>query len=157
MTVFRAILVALACALFGSLASAQVNGDKTQAPPQANVPKELLEQRVQSALKIFKVKLGVRNTDNVDAPTAAELGQWSRRLLDAQIALHQAQERPNPEDGLKFYRQHLQEVSDIEKVFQQLFKSGQIRADQAEVATYYRLEAEILFVQAGGKLPKKGD
>jgi outer membrane protein TolC len=73
--------------------------------------------------------------------------------MDAELALHSAAERPDADARIKIYRDHLDRVRQIEKLLEQSFKAGQVTKLDVEEATYHRLDAEILLVQAGGKLP----
>ena len=118
------------------------------------MPTRLLEERVETAIKVYRLK-----TQRVQNMTAEpiELIEWSRRLLEARLALQAAVAPDDPKARIKVYESHLEELRGIERLCDQKAKSGLIQVADAEAVKYYRLDAEILLLQAGGKIPEQKD
>ena len=118
------------------------------APPPAppKVPKELLEARLKASRDAYQYK-EKRLRRGVGAPI--ELSDWSRRWLDAQLAL-----REKKADRIAAYQSHLERATEIERVARNEAESGQRRPDDAIAAAYYRIDAEIMLIEAGGQIPK---
>lgn len=97
--------------------------------------KQLLEQRLDAAKKVFRQNL--LRFKNAEA-LVTDLFGWSERWLDAEIALSKSKD-----DRVKACRNHLERTRDIERTAVSYAKSGMGRQADADAATYFRLEAEI--------------
>jgi hypothetical protein len=116
------------------------------APPP-KVPKALLQERLKAASDTYNFKLqSIRS--GIGTPT--ELVGWSRRWLDAQLALCE-----NKKDRLAAYQAHVERTRQEERLMHAIVKAGQGKQADASAATYYRTEAEIMLLEAGGQLPKE--
>lgn len=116
------------------------------APPP-KVPKALLQERLKAASDMYKDKIrGFRA--GVSAPT--ELFDWSRRWLDAQLVLCQTKK-----DRLDAYQAYVECNRQLEQAIHALVKAGQSSRMDGSAATYFRTEAEIMLLEAGGQLPKE--
>ena len=116
------------------------------APPP-KVPKALLQERLMAASNTYNLKLQTVLNGN---GTPTELFGWSRRWLDAQLALCE-----NKKDRLAAYQAHVERTRHEERRMHAFAKTGQGRQADASAATFFRTEAEILLLEAGGQLPKE--
>ena len=121
------------------VASSSALADSQPTPLQ--IPKQLLERRLEMARKVFE-------QDRIRLKGAAgfpsELSAWSERWLDAELALAE-----RPSDRVKPLRDHLDRIRDIERVAIDFAGTGQGRRADADAATYYRLQAEIRLYKEG--------
>jgi hypothetical protein len=122
--------------ILASPVAAQPNG------PAAKVPAELLRKRLESARSVYR-QTYERVLTGQQAP--AELFGWSERWLDAELALADKEN-----DRVKALKEHLDRTRDVEHRAAVLFRAGQGRQSDADTATYYRIEAEIRLIRAGG-------
>jgi hypothetical protein len=116
----------------------------TSLPPK--VPKELLEKRRDAARTAFNQKMQlIRMTVE---PLRVELCEWSKHWLEAEMALSEKKE-----DRLKALTDHLNRVAAIEHATADFARKGVGTQADAEAATYYRVDAEIRLLEAGGTPP----
>ncbi len=126
------------------------NKDKAAAPPvfarppAPRIPQELLKQRVSAAQKTYtqilqRVKAGLA--------LPQQLPEWSRRWLEAEKSLSNKNE-----DHLKALQAHLERVKEVENLCLVGAKRGMMHPADADAATYFRIEAEIWLLQAGGQV-----
>ncbi len=115
------------------------------APP-LKVPGELLMANRDAARQTY-LALEVRARAGQANP--GELSVWSRRWLDAELALAEKQDAKTAA-----YQAHWERTKDTEERALALFKTGQAPLSDATAATYFRVEAEILYFQATGKKPR---
>ncbi len=115
------------------------------APP-SRVPKELLEVRLKAASDTYKQNFE-RLRGGQGLPT--ELFGWSRRWLDAELALSK-----DKAARLAALQAHVKRTREVERLMHTFARTGQGRQADASAATYYRAEAEIMLIEAGGELPK---
>jgi hypothetical protein len=117
------------------------------APAPPKVPRGLLEARVKAARDTYQLKLR-RLKESQGLPM--ELPAWSRRWLEAEVALAEKKA-----DRVAAYQAHLDRMKEVERLTHNFARTGQGRAEDATGATYFRTEAEIWLIQAGGELPKQ--
>jgi RNA polymerase sigma factor (sigma-70 family) len=112
-------------------------------PPPASpkIPKELLENRLEAARKVFQ-----QNLTRLKGAQAipSDLFGWSERWLDAELAL-----ATKPTEKAKALRDHLDRTREVERVMISIARVGLGRQADADAATYYRLEAEIHLLKQG--------
>jgi hypothetical protein len=114
--------------------------------PPSKVPKELLEARVKAASDTYKEnEARVRGGQGLPS----ELFGWSRRWLDAELALGK-----DKAARLAALQTHVKRTREVERILHAFSRTGQGRHADATAATYYRVQAEILLIEAGGELPK---
>jgi hypothetical protein len=117
--------------------------------PMLKVPKELLQQRVETARKVWEQNR-LRVQSGVGLP--ADVFGWSEHWLDAELAVCDKQG-----ERAKALRDHLGRTREVERITAALARAGQGRQADADAATYYRLEAEIRLFKAGVEpQPAKG-
>jgi hypothetical protein len=119
------------------------------APQAPKIPKELLEERVKAARDAYEMIVDRMKADPNGAAGFRELPQWSRRWLEAEKALSDKKE-----DRLKALTAHWRRMKEVERIALQLVRVGAGFQGDARAATYYRAEAEIWLLQAGGEVPK---
>jgi hypothetical protein len=142
----RSILMALGLAVVGVSSLLLFAEPPRNAAPKAapKIPIELLEQRREAARKVFE--------ENLTRFQAAELAMderlmwWSERWLNAELALSE-----KPADRTAALEAHVKRLKKLERVFAAYAKTGQGRESDAQAATYFRAEAEIRLLEAGGK------
>jgi len=115
--------------------------------PVPKVPKELLEARIKAARDTYK-ETEQRMRGGQGLP--AELFGWSRRWLDAELALIK-----DKAARLSALQAHVKRTREVERLMHVFARTGQGKYADATAATYYRIEAEIMLIEAGGELPKK--
>ncbi len=141
----RSLLAALGLAIVGVCSLLLSAEPARNAAPKAapKVPRELLEQRREAARKVFE--------ENLIRLRAAELAMderlmwWSERWLNAELALSE-----KPADRTAAHEAHVKRLKELEKIFVVYAKTGQVRESDAQAATYYRADAEIRLLEAGG-------
>jgi hypothetical protein len=135
-------LSALTASLILSVGVA-VLADQPAAPPIVPRPvrRPLLEQRLEAARKVFE-----ENTARLKAGQGllTELFGWSERWLNAELAL-----AGKPADREKALRAHLDRTREVERAAAGHARVGQGRQADADAATCYPLEAEILLIKEG--------
>ena len=119
------------------------------APKAPKIPKELLEERVKAARDTYEGILERLMIDPNRPSGFRELPQWSRRWLEAEKALSDKKE-----DRLKALTAHWRRMKELEKKVSGYVRVGVAHVADARAATYYRTEAEIWLIQAGGEVPK---
>lgn len=112
-----------------------------QTPDETKMPKEILEQRLKLLNKIYKQKHERVIRADEDP---LELVTWSRRILDAQLPLLAIDKSASPKDRMTIYEMHVERVRDVEKLCRDGAQIGKILEVIADVASYHRIEAEIL-------------
>ena len=132
---------------FGLLFGAGAMSLAAPSPAPPKVPKELLEQRVKAAKRTYERRLTrIRLAEGMPA----DLFGWSRRWLDAELALSK-----DKAARLASLQAHVKRTREVEGIADVYAKAGQGQQDHADEATYYRIEAEIMLIEAGGQLPKQ--
>jgi hypothetical protein len=125
-----------------------VDAPKAKIGESLKIPKELLQERLRAAQAAYKQNFE-RVRVHLAAPLDAKLPEWSERWLKAELAVVIGD---NKKDRLVAYQDHLERVKAVERLAIALSKTGQGRQSDADGATYFRVEAEIWLLQAGGKL-----
>jgi hypothetical protein len=115
--------------------------------PMPKVPKELLVARLVAARDTYETtKTRIRHGGGLPE----ELFGWSRRWLDAELALCK-----DKAARLAAMQDHVKRTREVERLAHAYAKAGQSKAADASASTYYRIEAEIMLLEAGGELPKQ--
>lgn len=116
--------------------------------PERKVPKTLLQERLQAARKVYdQTRMRVRGGDG--RPT--DLFGWSERILKAELPLCETEEA-----RVAAYKANVERTREVERILKGLERTGNVLLSDANAATYYRVEAEILYFKATGKeAPKK--
>lgn len=135
------------------------------APPApVKVPKKLLEKQRDAAKKSYeaafqriKTSGGAKETieeilqrDENNEKVLTVLPERSCRWLKAQLALCEG--KP---DRRAAYHAHLARVKKVKAVARAMEKKGEINASCGDAAAFYRLEAVIWLIEAGGKAAKE--
>lgn len=118
------------------------------APAKPKVPQKLLEARRDAANRIYEGKMA-RFQNGLDAEAIKDLPDWSRRWVEAEKALNN-----NKKDHLKALEAHWTRIKEVEQMAEKFFKDGDGTRADFDAATYYRIEAEVWLLEAGGKVPK---
>jgi hypothetical protein len=106
-----------------------------------NVPRELLQSRLKAARKVFEM-----NMQRVQSGVAvADIGMlsWSQRWLDAELAMSDARA-----DRIAAIKAHLERAKEVEKIAAAHVQAGQGREVDEQMATYFRIDAEIQLSEA---------
>lgn len=120
-------------------------GEAAPAPAAPKVPKEMLEKRLTEAKTVWAEnwqRVGTRNGQPGD------LFGWSERLLDAELAL-----ADKKEDRIKALQAHIDRTREVERIAIANANRGIGRQADAHAATYERLNGEIRYFEAAGKVP----
>ena len=125
--------------------------EKPKAPEPVKVPKELLEKRVEAARNVYESK--VSRYQAGQGSVTLDWVVWSHRWMDAELALNSALNRPEGDARFKPYHDHLKRLRAVEEIMRAQWKAAIGSKEDVDAATYYRLDAEVLLIQAGGKLP----
>jgi len=142
----RSFLIALGLAAVG-VSSLLLSGEPPRnAAPKAGpkIPRELLDQRLEAARSVFEVDL--KRLKAAEMATDERLMWWSERWLNAELALSE-----KPAERTAALEAHVQRMKELERIFDGYAKTGQSRESDAQAATYFRAEAEIRLLEAGGK------
>ncbi len=113
------------------------------AAPAPKVPEELLKASRDAARQTYE---GIERRVRGGQGNASELPLWSRRWLDAELALSDKQDHK-----IAAYQAHWERMKTLEDLALALFRAGQGHQSDATAAAYFRVEAEILYFQAAGK------
>jgi hypothetical protein len=140
----RLVAVSLSLGLFALAGAPLVSAPAPAAPA---VPKELLQERLEAARQTYK-QTWQRLKGGDAHPT--DLPAWSRRWLDAELALCEKKA-----DRIAAHQAHLDRMKEVEQFMHRIVKAGMAVQADATAATYFRTEAEIGLIQAGGKLPPR--
>jgi hypothetical protein len=122
------------------------------APEPPKVPKELLEKRRDAARKVFDNELQRFQMGALKPEVSViELAEWSSRWLEAELAIGDKRT-----DQIAACKAHLKRMRDLEEAavgkVGPATKPGQrlrLRSE-ADAVTYFRVEAEIRLIKAGG-------
>jgi hypothetical protein len=79
-----------------------------------------------------------------------DLPAWSRRWLQAELALCEKKA-----DRIAAHQAHVVRMRELEQFLHRRAKAGRAPPPHATGATYFRTEAEIGLIQAGGQLPPR--
>ncbi len=112
-----------------------------RAKPAANVPRELLEQRLEAARNVFRQNL--QRLQGREAVCDDAFLAWSKHWLDAELAL-----TDKPAERIAALKAHVERMKELEKIATVYAKTGQGRESDAQAATYSRLDAEIRLLEA---------
>jgi len=124
----------------------QASESKAPAPEPPKVPRELLTARRDAARQTYTAtEIRIKGAQG----TPLELAEWSRRWLEGDLALSEKET-----DRVRAYQAHWERMKKGEDLAHAYWKAGQGRHSDAVAMTYHRLEAEIWYFQADGKLPK---
>ncbi|MGE5192856.1 MAG: hypothetical protein ACM3U2_10160 [Deltaproteobacteria bacterium] len=142
----RSIPMALGLAIVG-VSSLLLSAEPARnAAPKAapKIPRELLEQRREAARKVYEEDL--TRFRGAELVMDERLLWWSERWLNAELALSE-----KPADRTVAHEAHVKRLKELEKMFAHYAKTGQGRESDAQAATYFRADAEIRLLEAGGK------
>ncbi len=125
----------------------QAGGSAQETGGRSADLKKLREQRAQVAGKAYQLKLKAAKFAGAIIQSISELPRWSRRMLKVELATLDGAKSPRP----AALERHCQRTSEIEEICRRLAeKAGRSELD-ALVAAYYRAEARIWLLEAGGK------
>jgi hypothetical protein len=116
------------------------------APTPAPVPEELLKARRDAAQKTYQLIMKRAEVDTGLRGHVEELAKWSRRWLQAELALSEKKA-----DQVAAYQAHLDRMKAAERFARSLVKTGMEGPHVAAAAEYHRIEAEIELVRAKGR------
>ena len=107
------------------------------------IPKELLQAQLEIVQEVStahweKFRAGRGTVDDVTL--------WSRRLLDARLAI-----ATKGEERVAACKEYLDHMKVIEKVAKVTFEAGRTTIAEYKGAVYFRIEAEILLFKAEAK------
>jgi hypothetical protein len=121
---------------------------KAEAVPAVpKVPKELLKERLDAARNVYKQNME-RIKGGIGFPI--ELLGWSERWLEAELAL-----KDKKEERIAALKAHVNRTREVERMLIVYATTGQSKESDAAAGTYDRVNAEIRYFQATGKLPPK--
>lgn len=119
------------------------NEDAKKAPPKNG--KELLRQRFEAAQRTYEEKF---RDCRRGAASPSDFFGWSERLLEAELALSN-----KADDRLAALKAHLKRTRETELFAISYVESGLAPRADADAATYERINADIRYFQATGKVP----
>lgn len=142
-----ALLLTIAIlAVWGAIIPRAAHSRVAPAPASSKAPKQLLEKRYEEVKRIWDMKWDMFSRVGRFPPL--DLLGWSERLLDAELALHD-----DTESRAKALKAHVERTRDLERITIVLAKMGSARDSDIHLLTYDRLNAEIRYCEATGKLP----
>lgn len=109
----------------------------------ATIPRMLLEQRLDSARKVYEQDLA--RFRGAELAIDERLMWWSERWLNAELALSE-----KPAERTAAHEAHVKRLKELEKMFAHYAKIGQGRESDAQAAKYFLAEAEIRLLEAAG-------
>ncbi len=141
----NSVLIVLGLAVVGvcSLLFSAEPPRTAAAKAAPKIPRELLEQRRDAARKVFEENL--RRFQGAELAMDERLLWWSERWLNAELALTE-----KPAERTAAHEAHVKRLKELEKMFAHYAITGQGRQSDAQAATYFRAEAEIRLLEAGG-------
>ena len=113
---------------------------KTKEPA---VPRELLQAQFETVQVVFTAQW---EKFQAGSGTIDEATLWSRRLLDARLAIAATRE-----DRIAACRACLDQMKEIEKVSKSRFDAGRGTIADYKASVYFRIEAEIQLYKAEAK------
>lgn len=111
---------------------------------QNDAVEQLKKQLLEAARKTYELELS--RFRNLQVGDMEQVSRWSRRWLEAQLAL--AADR---DARLTAYRAHLERMRGLQKVASALGKAGQATPSYVTAAEYGRVQAELWLEQAKAK------
>jgi hypothetical protein len=127
--------------LLGILA---VEPTKAEADPAA-VLANLALQRRDAARRTYEVMWTNYRERRAQADT---LYRWSVRWLEAEKQLAK-----NPAGQAAAFKEHWERMRDLDRLIRDLVRSRQVTSDEVSASEYYRVEAEVWYLQ--GQQEKK--
>jgi hypothetical protein len=106
---------------------------------RAELPKELLQIRLEAAQEAYKGILKRLEVDPSAKLSIDDLALWSRRILESQRALCKTHK-----EEIAAAQEHLERMVDLVQRTGQMVKNRTLAPHEAAFARYHRAEAEIL-------------
>ena len=116
---------------------------KAPEPKEPEVPLELRKAQLEAAEGVYK---GFTEQYAAGRITLAPVTDWSRCLLDTQLAVAASRE-----ERIAACQKYLERTKDCENVSKSKFEAGRLFIADYKAATYFRIEAEILLFKAQAK------